>query len=185
MWGLFFKTAPFPSQVKYFSQHPLANFKVKKLIQKHINLRQEDHHSASFCALNPKNALPRSISKKCILVFPRKSPTPDADFRGNTKMHLFEIDLGTAFFGSSAQNDAEWWSYCRKLICFCMSFLTLKLASGCWKKYFTCDGKGAVLKKSPHMAFHSRIHYCMDKTLLGAPPWLLCTSRGHKRLINR
>ena len=40
IWGLFFKTAPFPSQVKYFFQHPLANFKVKTLIQKYINLRQ-------------------------------------------------------------------------------------------------------------------------------------------------
>ena len=40
IWGLFFKTAPFPSQVKYFFKHLLANFKIQKLIQKCINLRQ-------------------------------------------------------------------------------------------------------------------------------------------------
>ena len=86
-----------------------------------------------------------------LLVFPRKSPSRVGDFQTNAKTHFFEIDLGTRFFGSSAQNDAEWWSYCRKLMHFCMSFWILKLASRCWKKYFTCDGKGAVLKKSPHV----------------------------------
>ena len=41
-----------------------------KLIQTYISLRQFDHHSASFCALDPKKAIPRSISKKCILALP-------------------------------------------------------------------------------------------------------------------
>ena len=109
------------------TQKFLSNFKIKELTQKYINLRQFDHHSASFCVLDPKKAVPRPISKRCILVFPRKSASRVGDFRGNTKMHLFEIDLGIVFFGSSAQNDAEWWSYCRKLIYFCASSLILKL----------------------------------------------------------
>ena len=51
--------------------------------------------------------------------------------RQNHHRFTFSIvcDLGTAFFGSSAQNDAEWWSSCRRLIDFRRVFFDLKLAA--------------------------------------------------------
>ena len=59
-----------------------------------------------------------------------------------------ELDAKIMFCGIRAQDDAEWWSHCHKLIYCCMSFLILKLPSKCLKNFFTCDGKGAVLKSA-------------------------------------
>ena len=117
-FGTFFRIAPYSAACK----------KIQRLMEKYITLRQLDHNSASFCALDPKNAVPRSISKKCMLAFLWKSTSRVGNFQRNAKTHFFEVDLGTALFGSSAQNYAELWSSCCKLIYFCMSFLSLKLA---------------------------------------------------------
>ena len=95
-------------------------------------------------------------------------------------MRFFEIDLGTVFFGSSAQNDAEWWSYCRKLIYFCVSSLILKLEANFWVT-FVFRG---LSKKFSHVVY--RIQDKIKRIFVLAFLWKSPTPdvdiRGNRRL---
>ena len=45
--------------------------------------------------------------------------------RKNAFFDFLQIDVGSMFFGFSAQNDAEWWSSCRNWIDFDIFFMCL------------------------------------------------------------
>ena len=77
--------------------------KIKEFIQKYMNLRHFDHHSASHCALHPRNAVPKSISKKCVLAFPWKSHIPDAMSKGMLK-RIFSKSTSGLRFSDAARN---------------------------------------------------------------------------------